>query len=143
MSPDRPAIVAADGTFTYQDLDDASHRVASALLGGSDDLAEARVAFLVPPSCAWVAVRQGIWRAGGVAVPLAISHPAAELEYTIRDSGARYIVAHPSAAALLAPIAARASARLRRRPTELLADLRSASTTRSFRCRTCRPNAAR
>ncbi len=112
MSPDRPAIVAVDGVFTYQDLDDASRRVASALLDGAADLADARIAFHIPPSFAWVAVRQGIWRAGGVAVPLAISHPAAELEYTIRDSGATQVVVHPSSAALLAPIAAAAGARL-------------------------------
>jgi malonyl-CoA/methylmalonyl-CoA synthetase len=59
-----------------------------------------------------VAVRQGIWRAGGVAVPLAMSHPAAELEYTIRDSGATHVVSHPAAVDLLAPIASRAGARL-------------------------------
>ena len=112
MTPNRPAIVAVDGVFTYQDLDDASLRVASALLDGAADLAEARVAFHVPPSFAWVAVRQGIWRAGGVAVPLATSHPAAELEYTIRDSGATQVVVHPSSAALLGPIAAAAGARL-------------------------------
>ena len=47
------------------------------------------MAFLVPPSFAYAAVQRGIWRAGGVAVPLAISHPPAELEYVIRDSGAR------------------------------------------------------
>ena len=112
MSPDRPAIVAVDGVFTYRDLDEASRRVAAALLDGAEDLADARVAFHIPPSFAWVAVRQGIWRAGGVAVPLAISHPAAELEYTIRDSGATQVVAHPSSAALLAPLAAAAGARL-------------------------------
>ena len=112
MSPDRPAIVAVDGVFTYQDLDDASRRVAAALLDGAGDLADARVAFHIPPSFAWVAVRQGIWRAGGVAVPLAISHPAAELEFTIRDSGATRVVVHPSSAALLAPIAAAAGAQL-------------------------------
>jgi malonyl-CoA/methylmalonyl-CoA synthetase len=109
---ERPAIVAADGTLTYQELNEASHRVATALLDGSADLAEMRVAFLVPPGCAWVAVRQGIWKAGGIAVPLAMSHPPAELEYTITDSGAAYVVAHPSTAGVLAPIAARTGARL-------------------------------
>ena len=112
MTPDRPAIVAVDGVFTYSELDDASHRVASALLDGAADLGEARVAFHIPPSFAWVAVRQGIWRAGGIAVPLATSHPTAELEYTIRDSGATQVVVHPSSAALLAPIAAATGARL-------------------------------
>ena len=55
-------------------------------------LTEARVAFLVPPSFAYVAVSRGIWFAGGVAVPLAVSHPPAELEYVIRDSQASIVV---------------------------------------------------
>jgi malonyl-CoA/methylmalonyl-CoA synthetase len=71
----RPAIIAADGTYSYDDLDVASRRVAASLLSGADDLQQARVAFLVPPSFAYAAVQRGIWRAGGVAVPLAESHP--------------------------------------------------------------------
>src|SRR5215207_2173365 len=89
----RPAIVAVDGTFTYQDLDDASRRVAGALLGDNLDLNQTRVAFLVPPSFAYAAVQRGIWRAGGVAVPLAVSHPPAELDYVIRDAAASIVVA--------------------------------------------------
>ena len=58
------------------------------MLGDNDDLNQTRVAFLVHPSFAYAAVQRGIWRAGGVAVPLAMSHPPAELEYVIRDSGA-------------------------------------------------------
>src|SRR5262245_17144434 len=105
MTSERPAIVAADGIFSYPDLDRASRRVAGALLQGAGDLAEARVAFHIPPGVTWVAVRDGIWRAGGIAVPLAMSHPAAELEYTIRDSGAAILVAAPSSMDLLAPVA--------------------------------------
>ena len=110
--PPRPAIVAADGTFTYEDLEHASARVASALLDGAPDLAEARVAFFVTPGFAHVAVRQGIWRAGAVAVPLGIAHPPAELEYVIRDSAAEYVVAEPAAVETLEPLAHAAGARL-------------------------------
>ena len=89
MTESRRAIIAADGTFTYEQLDDASRRVAGALLAGARTSSRTRVAFLVPPSFAYAAVQRGIWRAGGVAVPLAVSHPPAELEYVIRDAGAR------------------------------------------------------
>ena len=88
----RTAIVAADGTYSYDDLDDASRRVAAALLGDNDDLRQTRVAFLVAPSFAYAAVQRGIWRAGGVAVPLAVSHPPAELEYVIKDAAASVVV---------------------------------------------------
>ena len=50
-----------------------------------DDLDQARVAFFVQPGFEYVAVQRGIWRAGGVAVPLAASHPPPELDYVIRD----------------------------------------------------------
>ena len=71
----RIAVVAAGRSYTYADLDAASKGVAAALLESRDDLHEARVAFLVPPGFEYVAVQRGIWRAGGVAVPLATSHP--------------------------------------------------------------------
>ena len=111
MTAPRRAIIAVDGMFTYDDLDDASKRVAGSLLADNDDLNQTRVAFLVHPSFAYAAVQRGIWRAGGVAVPLAVSHPPAELEYVIRDSGAGVVVADKASAATLMPIARAVHAR--------------------------------
>ncbi|HKE85505.1 MAG TPA: acyl-CoA synthetase [Vicinamibacterales bacterium] len=112
MSESRTAIIAVDGTFTYQDLDEASKRVAGALLGDNEDLNQTRVAFLVSPSFAYAAVQRGIWRAGGVAVPLAVSHPPPELEYVIRDSGASVVVADAACAPRVASLARAARARV-------------------------------
>ena len=112
---ERTALVAPEGTFTYADLLDSSARVAATLLAGRADLAEARIAYLVPPSFHHVAVQWGIWRAGGVAVPLAVSHPAPELEYVVRDSGAEIVIGAPEFAAALRPIAT--AARVRYVPT--------------------------
>src|SRR6266566_2618913 len=83
------------------DLLDASARVAECLLAGRDDLAEARLAFLAPPGFPYVVIQWGVWRAGGVAVPLAVSHPPAELEYVIRDAEAETVVVHPDFAAAM------------------------------------------
>src|SRR6187399_2753227 len=112
MTAPRRAIIAVDGVFTYDDLDDASKRVTGSLLADNDDLNQTRVAFLVHPSFAYAAVQRGIWRAGGVAVPLAVSHPPAELEYVIRDAGARIIVGDPAYAGTLGPLATQLDARL-------------------------------
>ncbi len=109
--PSRPAIVDADGPHSYAELDDAARRVAAALLAGSEDLDQARVAFLVPPGFAYAAVQRGAWSAGGVAVPLAMSHPPAELDYVIRDSAARLVVGADGVADVLRPLAAAAGAR--------------------------------
>ena len=103
---DRAAVVDSQGTFTYKDLLEASSRVAAALLGNRADLDEERVAFLVTPGFPWVAVQWGIWRAGGVAVPLPLNSTRPELEYFIDDTGASVLVFDASAETLLAPIAA-------------------------------------
>ena len=121
MSEPRTAIIAADGTFTYQDLDEASQRVAGALVGDNEDLNQTRVAFLVSPSFAYAAVQRGIWRAGGVAVPLAVSHPPPELEYVIRDSGASVVVADAVAATQVAGLARAARVRFLSTATALAA----------------------
>ena len=126
MSISRTAIVAADGTFTYAQLDEASRRVAATLLDGSDDLNQARVAFLVPPSFMYAAVQRGIWRAGGVAVPLATSHPPPELEYVIRDSSATFVVGLEGARDVLSPLAAAAGARFI--PAHMMMDAEPAAT---------------
>jgi malonyl-CoA/methylmalonyl-CoA synthetase len=126
MSESRTAIIAADGTFTYDQLDDASKRVAGALLGDNADLNQTRVAFFVPPSFAYAALQRGIWRAGGVAVPLAISHPPAELDYVIRDSGASVVVSDPASATMLMPLAKGARARFLTTTTALASSMADA-----------------
>jgi malonyl-CoA/methylmalonyl-CoA synthetase len=106
-------IVAPDGRFSASDIDDAAARIGAALLEvtGGEDLREARVAFCVAPGLSYVAALRGIWLAGGVAVPLALSHPAAEMDYVIRDAGASAVIADPAFETMLAPVANDAGAR--------------------------------
>ncbi len=101
----RRAIVAPEGTFTYGGLLSASERVASALLDGTDDLEGARVVFLVPGGFQYVAMQWGIWRAGGVAVPLALSETEREIRYKIYDADPAVLIAHPDYAGALRPFA--------------------------------------
>ncbi len=102
----RIAIIDDTGQYTYHRLLSGSGAVARHLLDGAADLQEARVAFLTPPGFDYARLQWGIWRAGGIAVPLAVSHPPPELEYVIADSGAAVVVAHPDFADRLRPIAA-------------------------------------
>jgi malonyl-CoA/methylmalonyl-CoA synthetase len=81
------------------------------LLEGREDLEQARVAFLVSPGCTYAAVQHGIWRAGGVAVPCAVSHPSRELDHVLRDSGATIALADPAGAPLLGGLASSAGVR--------------------------------
>jgi malonyl-CoA/methylmalonyl-CoA synthetase len=103
---ERMAIIAEEGSFTYRQLLEASARVASFILNGAEDLQERPVGFLVPPGFHYVAVQWGIWRAGGIAVPLSLFHPRPELEYVIDDTTPAVVVAHPDYSGRVAPIAA-------------------------------------
>lgn len=89
-------MLAGSGDFTYGDLLNASGAAATRLLAGRDDLEGARVCYLVPPGWAHVVTQWSIWRSGGLAVPLATSHPAAELEYVVDDTRPEAIVASPA-----------------------------------------------
>jgi malonyl-CoA/methylmalonyl-CoA synthetase len=95
-NPEKTAIVASEGVFSYQDLLDHSHQVATILLHNKTDLQEERIAFIVPSGFNYVAIQWGIWRSGGIAVPLCISHPKPELEYVLDDTQALTVIAHPN-----------------------------------------------
>ena len=103
---DRAAVVAREGSFSYRELSATADAVAAALLDGREDLEEERVCFLVPPGWAYVVVQWGVWRAGGIAVPMAVSHPPAELAHVLDDARPERVVAHPDLASRVADEAA-------------------------------------
>lgn len=105
QNPTATAVVDATGSHSYSELLDASGRIAAALLHTTEDLREARIAFQLAPGFSWVATLWGIWRAGGVAVPLALQATRPELEYALTDAGATTVICSPDTAAQLAPIA--------------------------------------
>ncbi len=107
------ALVTGEATVTYAELNQVSRGITRALLRLHNvaDLNGMRVAFFVPPGVEWVGLLLGIWRAGGVAVPLALSHPVPELDYVIQDSQAATVVADPASVEGLEPIARRVGAR--------------------------------
>ncbi len=108
---DRIAVTDYRGSYTYEDLLVSSARAASNLLAGDEDLREKRVAYLIPSGFDYVAVMLGVWRAGGIAVPLCVSHPDPELEYVLGDSGAGVLIASPEFEDRLRRLAGRINAR--------------------------------
>lgn len=101
---DRTAIIARGEAYTYAQLLEVSAQLAATLLNEKTDLDEANVAFMVEPGFNYVATQWGIWRAGGVAVPLALSHPLPVLEYTLVDSAAKMVVVSPAFREKLEPL---------------------------------------
>ena len=108
----RIAVVDQQGEHSYDELRAASHSVAGALLDDAHDLREARVAFMVEPGLGYVATQWGTWLAGGVAVPLCLSHPDPELEYVLDDTGATLVVASPAHVERMSRLAAPRGVRL-------------------------------
>jgi malonyl-CoA/methylmalonyl-CoA synthetase len=97
------AIIDQSGTYTYQDLLTRSEMAAGCLLAENYDLNQSRVAFMVAPSMEYVAVQWGIWRAGGIAVPLCVTYPFPSLQYVLEDTQAEYVVVGPEFEEILSP----------------------------------------
>ena len=102
--------VTSDGQdHSYDSLLSVSEGIAASLLDGSTDLGEQRVAFLIPASFEYAAVQWGIWRAGGIAVPLSLSAADPELEHAITDAQVDRIIVPEDSLAKLGPLCDRLS----------------------------------
>lgn len=91
--PSATAILEPGATHTYGSLYQASRSLAGRLLDGRSDLSGARVAFLIPPGFGYVRTQWAIWLAGGVAVPVSLSHPLPAIVQLLEDTEAHAIVA--------------------------------------------------
>lgn len=100
MSPDALALICGSQKLTYSQLDRRSEVVAEHLrrLG---QWTEKPVGILAPSGWEFVAALMGIWKVGGIAVPLQPHHPLAELEYIISDTGLDVVLVDSSSEACL------------------------------------------
>ena len=98
------AIIDKGVGYNYFSLLQKSAQIASILLNGETDLNQNRVAYMVSPGFDYVAVQWGIWRAGGVAVPLCITYPLPSLKYVIEDTMAAIVIAGPEHQEVLKPL---------------------------------------
>ena len=110
--PSATAIVADGVQHSYSDLAAYSAKISGALRAPGNDLDGAHVAYLIPPGFDHVAVLWGIWRAGGVAVPLGLGHPRRELDYVVGDSESSILISDSTMVMQLQPIAQRRRLRI-------------------------------
>ncbi|WP_088339565.1 acyl-CoA synthetase [Robiginitalea sediminis] len=103
----RTAIREDDQKYSYSQLLERSEAIARHLLGSRTDLQEARIAFLVPAGFDYACVQWGIWRAGGIAVPLCEKHPLPSMEYVLDDTDAELLLCTEAFAGKLAPLQGR------------------------------------
>ncbi len=91
--------------WTYTELRQRIDRFASGLLGKQTDLKEERIAFFMPASVDYATTLLGIWRAGGIAVPLNIAAAMPEIEYALSCAKVtRIVVGISSPAESLTPL---------------------------------------
>ena len=89
---DRVALHTKSRDYTYAEILNRSAALAASFLKDSDDLAEARIAFLAPAGFDYITTQWAIWRAGGVAMPLCLSATEPELEYALTNSESIQVV---------------------------------------------------
>ena len=100
-SNERIALVEGDAQYSYRQANARIDRFAAGLLNGNHDLEEERIAVLVPARLDYVTALHGIWRAGGIAIPLNVAAAEPELEHYLSNAGVtRVIASHKDRAAV-------------------------------------------
>ena len=104
ISPDRTALIFDRGQFTWAEFQDRVARLAGAL-HGLGIKAEDRVAMLSFNSHRYAEYYYGVFWAGANVVPMNIRWSLAEHVYSIKDSGARFLIVDDAFAEMGAEIA--------------------------------------
>lgn len=89
--PSQTAVMAENGTYTYEELDTLSDRIASRLFEqgvGAGDF----VAVRMPRVREFPAAILGIQKCGGAYIPVDVDYPPQRIEYILKDSGAAITV---------------------------------------------------
>ncbi|XP_042049483.1 probable CoA ligase CCL8 [Salvia splendens] len=118
-SPDSIAIKSDKKSHTYRQLVEAAKNISNTLStadlktvngpGKNNHLAGARIGIVAKPSPEFVAGVLGTWFSGGVAVPLALSYPEAELLHVMNDADIIMILSTEDHQELMKAVAAKTS----------------------------------
>ncbi|GBF77900.1 putative non-ribosomal peptide synthetase, partial [Paenibacillus sp. 598K] len=95
MSASNRAVVASDGELTYEELLARAERLAGWLRKRGTRKGDI-VALMVERSTDMLVGLLGIWKAGGVYLPIDPSYPKKRIEYMLQDSQCRRVLTHAS-----------------------------------------------
>ena len=87
------ALVEGDDKHTYSEVNDRIKLFSSGILGKREDLNEERIAFFLPASLDYVTAMHGVWRAGGIAVPLNVASAVSELDHYLTCANVTRLIA--------------------------------------------------
>ncbi|WP_244881119.1 class I adenylate-forming enzyme family protein [Tsukamurella pseudospumae] len=102
---DREFLRFTEGSWTFAEVDDWTSRLAHRLIELDGVRPGDRVAIMLPNTAAWPIAWLATLKAGGVVVPVNSAYRHADLDFVLRDSGARLIVTDDEHAPLVADVA--------------------------------------
>jgi long-chain acyl-CoA synthetase len=88
----RTALLVGDRSFSFDDLEALSSRVANGLAAAGVEPGD-RVALYGPNCWEWLVAYYGIAKTGAVLIPVNVMLPPDEVRYVVEDSGTRAVVA--------------------------------------------------
>jgi amino acid adenylation domain-containing protein len=91
-TPDAEALIAADRTMTYRELNEAANRLAHGLIDRGVERGD-RVVLLLPRDSRVIISMLGVMKAGGVYIPVDPTYPPERIRQILEDSDARYLIA--------------------------------------------------
>lgn len=92
-SPDRVAVQTADKAWSYRELDETAAELARRWLAAGLQMGD-RLAFLLPNRIETILCYLACFKSGLIAVPLDYRYRPPQINYALRHSGSRLLVAH-------------------------------------------------
>jgi Non-ribosomal peptide synthetase modules and related proteins len=90
-SRDKVALIAQDGEFTYQQINQMANRIAHGLVKRGVEV-EDRIMFILKRDSRLIATMFGIVKAGCAFIPVDPEYPEDRVKHVLKDSDARYII---------------------------------------------------
>ena len=87
------ALVEDANKHTYSEINNRINLFSAGILGDREDLNEERIAFFLPASLDYVTTMHGVWRAGGIAVPLNVASAVSELDHYLTCANVTRLIA--------------------------------------------------
>lgn len=89
---DKIAIIYKSKTYTYNDIECLSNRIANKLI--SKGCSNESFALILDKSPEFIILVIAIWKIGGRYIPIDMEFPMERIQYIIKDSNARYIISN-------------------------------------------------
>jgi len=93
-TPDEPALLACDGTLTFDKLNTTANKIANALIKKGIKQNDV-VALILPRQSCYISAMLGILKSGGSYLPLDTAYPKERITFLLDDSKAKLTVTTP------------------------------------------------